>query len=55
MTTGCGGDTYEKQFDDSLQHLKATGQPLGREPTPPADASPPAADAGATPNPQPQN
>jgi hypothetical protein len=28
--SGCGGDAYEKQFDESLQHLKTTGQPLGR-------------------------
>ncbi|HEY2826797.1 MAG TPA: hypothetical protein VGJ04_04295 [Pirellulales bacterium] len=32
---GCGGDAYEKQFDESLQHLKTTGQPLGRQPAAP--------------------
>jgi hypothetical protein len=36
---GCGGDAYEKQFDESLQHLKTTGQPLGRpQAIPQADA-----------------
>ena len=42
---GCGGDAYEKQFDDSLQHLKSTGQPLGRaQAVPQADpGAPPAA------------
>ncbi len=36
---GCGGDAYEKQFDDSMQHLKATGLPLGKEPAPPPQAA----------------
>jgi hypothetical protein len=42
---GCGGDAYEKQFDESLQHLKTTGQPLGRpQAAPQSDAAnPPAA------------
>ena len=34
---GCGGDAYEQQFDKSMRHLKATGQPLprsGEEPAP---------------------
>ena len=53
-SAGCGGDAYEKQFDDSLKHLKATGLPLGKEPQPPADATPPTADAGAAGNTQPQ-
>ncbi|HTQ40316.1 MAG TPA: hypothetical protein VMJ32_14925 [Pirellulales bacterium] len=47
---GCGGDAYEKQFDDSLQHLKKTGLPLGQEPAPPADG----AATGAASNPEPQ-
>lgn len=42
-TAGCGGDAYEKQFDDSLQHLKTTGLPLGHEPAPPPEAAQPAA------------
>jgi hypothetical protein len=41
---GCGGDAYEKQFDDSVQHLKATGLPLGHEPAPPAQAAQPGQD-----------
>ena len=49
--TGCGGDAYEKQFDDSLQHLKSTGQPLGRAPAvPQAD---PGTSPAATDQPQP--
>jgi hypothetical protein len=52
-SAGCGGDAYEKQFDDSLKHLKATGLPLGKEPAPPADATPPA-DQGTAGNAQPQ-
>jgi uncharacterized protein (TIGR03067 family) len=27
---GCGGDSYESQFNASLQQLKATGQPIPR-------------------------
>lgn len=30
LTSGCGGDAYESQFNASLQQLKATGQPLPR-------------------------
>jgi hypothetical protein len=41
---GCGGDAYEKQFDDSMQHLKATGLPLGHEPAPPPQAAQPGQD-----------
>jgi hypothetical protein len=44
---GCGGDAYEKQFDESLQHLKTTGQPLGRpQAGPPADVAPADGTAG---------
>jgi hypothetical protein len=32
FTAGCGGDAYEKTFDESLQHLK--------NPPPPAPAAP---------------
>ena len=47
FSTGCGGDAYEKKFDESLQHVKSTGKPLGQEPAPP-----PAADNGNQQQPQ---
>jgi hypothetical protein len=36
--SGCGGDSYEQQFDRSLKHLKDTGQPIPRAGIPPAPA-----------------
>jgi len=51
---GCGGDAYEKKFDDSMQHLKSTGLPLGREPAPPPQANSTTPDQQPAPQ-QPQN
>jgi hypothetical protein len=53
--SGCGGDAYEKKFDESMQHLKSTGLPLGREPAPPPQANSTAPDQQPAPAEQPQN
>ncbi len=45
---GCGGDAYEKKFDDSMKHIKDTGYPLGHvDPAPSPDATQPAGDSAA--------